>query len=64
LLIQDFARELSEALRARKDSYMTKLVKAPTDRVAGHIEGLDDAIRALESIKRDFLTKSDEDDAE
>lgn len=43
---------------------MTKLVKAPNDRMAGHIEGLDDAIRALDSIKRDFLTKSDEDDSE
>lgn len=63
-MVTDFARELSKALRERKDSYMTKLVKAPNDRMAGHIEGIDDAMKLLESLKRDFLTKSDEDDAE
>jgi hypothetical protein len=62
-LVSDFARELSTALKERKDSYMTKLVKAPNDRMAGHIEGIDDAIKLLESLKRDFLTK-DEDDSE
>jgi hypothetical protein len=31
--------------------------------MAGHIEGIDDAIKLLESLKRDFLTK-DEDDSE
>lgn len=62
-MVTDFARELSSALKERKDSYMTKLVKAPNDRMAGHIEGIDDAIKLLESIKRDFLTK-DEDDSE
>jgi hypothetical protein len=63
VLVSDFARELSTALKERKDSYMTKLVKAPNDRMAGHIEGIDDAIKLLESLKRDFLTK-DEDDSE
>lgn len=63
-MVTDFARELSKALRERKDSYMTKLVKAPNDRMAGHIEGIDDAMKLLDSLKRDFLTKSDEDDAE
>jgi hypothetical protein len=61
MLVTDFARELSKALRERKDSYMTKLVKAPNDRMAGHIEGIDDAIKLLESLKRDFLAKDDED---
>ena len=60
----DFARELSATLKKRRDVYVDKLVKDPTDRIAGKIEGLKEALGDLEVVRKNFLAQSDEDDSE
>jgi hypothetical protein len=66
LIVSDFANQFKKELATRRESCLQKLVSAPTDRMAGKIDGIDDALRMLETVKRDFLAKSDrdEDDAE
>jgi hypothetical protein len=66
LIVSDFAREVRTYLEKRRASHVASLISEPEQRLAGRIVGIDEALSALESIKKTFLTKSDrdEDDAE
>ena len=63
-MINDFVKELKTALEKRRANHVASLISSPNERLAGRIAGIDEALSALDSIRRDFLAKSDDEDQE
>ena len=63
-MINDFVIQLKKRLEKRRQNHVGNLISKPNDRLAGQIAGIDEALGDLESIRQDFLAKSDDEDHE